>query len=458
MLNRLSSGPNAAGLKAIAQQGSRAWIAAQLQPERIATPPELSHQLAALGSLNQSPLELAKLYRQVNEAAKTDNEAGKALRRAELERVAVEGAQARVWRALRSDQQLKEQMVDFWFNHFNVFRGKGLCRVLVGHYEEHAIRPHAMGRFRDILGATFAHPAMLFYLDQWQSAKPGFVGLNRAKNQASGLNENYARELMELHTLGVDGGYMQRDVTELARMLTGWTLDLRPQANTPGLTVFDPKRHDDGSKQWLGKTVVGAGADEAKQALDLLARHPSTARHIAYKLVQYFVSDQPSPNLVRQLAERFITTDGDIRAVLAVLLESTEFLSASQVQSKFKTPLRYVISCLRACDSRADNIRPVLAALQQLGMPLHGCQTPDGYKNTEAAWLNPDAMERRISFATALGTGRLRIDEQGLTPDGVAIRALLDPLISDHTRKVLAQNPPKLGAALLLGSPEFMRH
>jgi uncharacterized protein (DUF1800 family) len=354
-------------------------------------------------------------------------------------------------------------MVDFWFNHFNVYQGKGLDRVLVANYEHEAIRPYALGRFRDLLGATAHHPAMLFYLDNWLSAAPGFqprrAALFDAKKKAppTGLNENYARELMELHTLGADGGYTQRDVTELARILTGWTFDARRPGERQALFVFDPRRHDNGDKDWLGRHVGARGEAEGEWALDVLAREPATAHHLAFELAQYFVADAPPPALVDRLAQRYLATDGDIRAVLKALFDSPEFRDPGVRGAKFKTPYRFVVSALRAAQVPVRDPKPLLGALRQLGMPLYGCATPDGYKNTEDAWLNPDAITRRVSLATLLGSGRAPVGA-GQPLDADALLATLGSAISPKTRATVAQADPRLRAALVLGSPDFMRH
>jgi uncharacterized protein (DUF1800 family) len=333
-----------------------------------------------------------------------------------------------------------------------------------------------LGHFGDMLKATAKHPAMLFYLDNWQSVAPGFKPLN-PNQKVDGLNENYAREVMELHTLGVDGGYTQKDVTELARMLTGWTFEPNKMVNGGATFHFAPRRHDDGDKDWLGKHIGPRGEQEGEWALDVLAMHPATAHHISYQLAQYFVSDDPSPVLVDKLAKRYLDTRGDIREVLRTLFASKEFWASAQSGAKFKTPYQYVVSAARATGMNIANIRPLLGALRQLGMPLYGCPTPDGYKNTEMAWLNPDAMTRRISFATGLASGKLPVthnpdddtgmpapqgkDDKAQQPSPVDAQMLLTALgsaISQNTRDTIAANPPQLRAAMVLGSPDFMRH
>jgi uncharacterized protein (DUF1800 family) len=345
-----------------------------------------------------------------------------------------EAVEARLLRAIEGPRQLQEVMTAFWFNHFNIFAGKELCALWTGSFEEVAIRPHTMGRFRDLLGATARHPAMLYYLDNWQNTEPGSPG---AKGHFEGINENYARELMELHTLGVNGGYTQTDVIALAHILTGWGLpkpggnrearcseengvevfrdgffgrprrmNRRFQPPPPGYGdgsafCFDPERHDFGKKVLLGQTIEGGGAREVEQALDLLARHPSTAKHLSYQLAQYFVADDPPPQLVARMAARYSETDGDFRQVRATIFTSEEFWDRRQFRAKYKTPYEYVISSVRAAGTPVTNFRPLAGTMQLLGMPTYGCLTPNGYSNTQDAWLNPDAMMARLSFATA---------------------------------------------------------
>jgi uncharacterized protein (DUF1800 family) len=506
VLQRLSFGPAPGDLAHVRDIGIDRYIDEQLHPERLALPPALADRLSGMATLRYSQRELAQRFKQANEQAKNDkndkedgHNDGAMARRQFFQQVASQAAEARLSRAIQSPRQLEEVMVDFWFNHFNVFQGKGLDRVLMANYEQEAIRPHVFGRFRDLLGATAHHPAMLYYLDNWLSAAPGYQAPKKAGalGKVSGLNENYARELMELHTLGVDGGYTQQDVTELARMFTGWTLNAGQgrrgkwaSADEGGAVFFfDARRHDQGDKDWLGRHVGARGQAEGEWALDVLAAHPATAHHIAYELAQYFVADQPPQALVDRLAKRFLATDGDIRAVLMALFDSAEFRDPHQAGSKFKTPYQYVVSAVRAGAVPVVNTRPLLAALYQFGMPLYGCQTPDGYKHTEQAWLNPDAITRRIGFATALAAGKLPlsrpVDEQDVGPmgakammraaervndgkgnpawgtpplDAAALLSTLGDAISARTRATVAQSEGGLQAAMVLGSPDFMRY
>ncbi|WP_426208605.1 DUF1800 domain-containing protein [Massilia sp. TWP1-3-3] len=435
VLNRVAYGPAPGDVARVAQMGVQRYIASQLAPQQIAYPAALAERLAALDIPNRSSgaalAQLTELRRDVRDG----DEGAKQRRALAYKDMARETAEARLLRALYSPRQLEEVMVDFWFNHFNVFSGKGITRALVAGYERDAIRPNVFGSFRAMLGATARHPAMLFYLDNHLS-------------KAGAVNENYARELMELHTLGVDGGYTQKDVTELARMLTGWTFAPAALARENQAFRFDAKRHDQQGKTWLGSVVAQKGEAEGEYALDVLARHPATARHIAYKLAQYFVQDEPPAPLVERLARSFHDSDGDIRSVLRTLFASDEFMAPASVGAKFKTPYRYVVSAARAGGGQMADMMPLLRSLNEQGMPLYGCATPDGYKNTEAAWLNPAALTRRIAFAGATGA----------TLDAAALEDSIGVGIGAHTRAIVAGSPVRLRAAMLLGSPEFMQH
>lgn len=368
---------------------------------------------------------------------------------------------ARLTRSIYSPRQLEELMVDFWFNHFNVSFDKGLDHIWVGTYEEHAIRPHVFGKFRDLLGATAHHAAMSFYLDNWQNTSPESPG---ARGKLQGLNENYARELLELHTLGVDGGYSQKDVVELARVLTGVGFQRRERyLRNPAMmqsqsgTGFDSSRHDFKEKVLLKKTIRGTGESELEESLDLLAAHPSTAKHIATKLALYFVSDDPPPSLVRKLADKFTATGGDIRAVMNELLHSEEFWDSSNFNCKFKSPYKYMVSTLRGTDARVIGMMPLVNFLNQSGMPLYKCLTPDGYKCTRAAWLSPDALIKRVNLATNLGVGRFGGAEPGYYDYRMAM-PLLGTKVSDRTLNAIESAPQPLRLALILGSPEFMMY
>lgn len=315
--------------------------------------------------------------------------------------VAADLASAKLLRAIYSTHQLEEVLADFWFNHFNVFLDKGADRYLVTAYERDAIRPRVLGKFRDLLEATAKSPAMLFYLDNWQSAGEGA----RTARARRGLNENYGRELLELHTLGVDGGYTQKDVTETARCFTGWTID-RP--NFGGGFVFNPKLHDAGAKVVLGVAIpAGGGMEDGERVLDILARHPSTARFVSRKLAQRFVADDPPRALVERMARTFLKSNGDIREVMKTMLGSREFWLAAAYRSKVKSPLELVASAARALDAQVDAAQPLVARVAQLGEPLYRKLDPNGYPNASAAWVNSGALLARINFAADLAANRL---------------------------------------------------
>ena len=485
VLNRLAFGPSAADIEHIRSIGVEKYIQEQLSPSSISLPQSLVEELNSLDTLRLSATELFLEYGPPSyRGLQGDKEAiQKARQRA---RIIVEQAmQARLRRAVESPRELEEVMVNFWFNHFNVFAQKGLDHLWIGSYEREAIRPYALGRFRDLLGATAKDPAMLFYLDNWQNTAPNSPG---ARGNFKGLNENYARELMELHTLGVDGGYTQQDVITLAKILTGWGFRRPGQpvaraaqfmaGQTTSAFYFDPNRHDSSPKVFLGHSIRGSGINEGEEALDILAQHPSTAHHISFELAQYFISDNPPKSLVDRLAREYLTSRGDIRAVLNSLFHSPEFWDQQYFGKKFKTPYEYVISAVRAAGSPVTNARPLFGTMGQLGMPLYLCQTPDGYKNTQEAWLNPNGMTQRINFATALGSGRLPLSRppvNAMEPmsaakstaavsqpvrvepvDPASLIRIVGPTLSQETKTAIENALPVIRAPLILGSAEFM--
>ncbi len=317
--------------------------------------------------------------------------------------------QSKLLRALYGERQLQEVMTDFWFNHFNVYLNKDADQYLVTAYERDVIRAHALGKFKDLLFATAQSPAMLYYLDNWLSIgpkSPAAIAANKNKpGQASaGLNENYGRELMELHTLSVNGGYTQHDVTELARVLTGWTIQpLEKGADFQ----FDPKKHDPGEKIVVGQSIPEGGMDEGRKVLDMLAHHPNTAKFISKKLATRFVSDDPPPALVDRMAQKFLATDGDIREVLRTMFKSPEFWSPKIYRAKVKTPFEFVVSSLRATGTDLTNPGPMVGILNKMGMPLYQMVPPTGYSMTEATWMNSEALIDRMNYALSLSNGQV---------------------------------------------------
>jgi uncharacterized protein (DUF1800 family) len=322
--------------------------------------------------------------------------------------VVTELQRAKLLRAVYSEQQLFEVMVDFWENHFSIFANKDDDRYLLTAFDRETIRPFAMGRFRDLLGATAHSPAMLFYLDNWRSSVPRPYPAKGEKPAGvdGGFNENYARELLELHTLGVDGGYTQKDVQEVARCLSGWTIQ---KPNEQGLFLYRPGLHDDGEKVVLGRKILpGGGIADGERVLDILATHPSTARFIATKLARRFISDNPPPSVIDRAAAVFLKTDGSIRETLRAIVTSPEFFSPTAYRAKVRTPLEYVAAAMRALNAETDGDRPVLDAIARMGQPLFGRITPDGYPDRGDIWLSSGTMVTRFNFASALATNRLK--------------------------------------------------
>lgn len=438
--SRLGYAPTPASAQA-AGAAPRAWALQQIDAAYAASqqPPGIP---AALARINAPLVDIVRDFRAEREARKTLREQAGPVTALNppasagpqgTESFSREMAQsAAAWRLMACsnpalEQPLLARMTEFWFNHLNVFAGKGPVRPFVGHYVINVIRAHALGRFEDLLLASAQHPAMLLYLDQAQST-------------SRGLNENYARELMELHTLGVNGGYTQNDVRELARILTGWTVNLR---DGEGFR-FAGRLHDPGSKTWLGRGYANQGLAEGEDAIRFLARQPATARRVSARLASFFVADKPSPSLVAQLSETFLATGGDIRALLRTLVASPEFWA--QDNPLFKTPLDFACSALTAAggvQERRDVVQ-TLGFLAQAGQPMHGWQTPDGYKTDAATWLAPEALTRRADYAMALAR---RIPEP----------TYLNAFLSDATRQRIAQEPAQMRTGLMLASPDFMR-
>ncbi|HSR76012.1 MAG TPA: DUF1800 domain-containing protein [Xanthobacteraceae bacterium] len=471
-LNRITWGANASGADLLAKLGAEAFLEQQLHPPANDRLPQAAQAQIGVMTITTTPLDVLAedLDRQIKAAnALVDPEQKQGAQRAyqdAMNRLAREAVVRSLLRDLYSPDQLKEQLTWFWFNHFNVFVGKANIRALIGDYEDKAIRPHVLGRFRDLLAATLHHPAMLQYLDNSQNA-------------AGHINENYAREIMELHTLGVDAGYTQNDVQELARILTGVGVsqpgsfakvrpELQSQYVREGLFEFNPNRHDYGDKIFLGHRIVGRGIAEVDEALDILSRAPATARFVSRKLAVYFVSGEPPAPLVDRMAATFRQTDGDIAAVLKTLFHSPEF--GSSFATRFKDPIHYVISAVRLAynDKVVLNAAPMQGWLNRMAQPLYGRETPDGYPLTEPAWVGPGQMVIRFEIARAIGSGSAGL----FKPDGPgqvdhpafpqianalyynSLRSTLDAT----TRAALDQAiSPQDWNTLYLASPEFMR-
>lgn len=474
LVNRITWGATPSELARIHELGADRYLHRQLHPDaHAALPIDVQQRINDLSINHESDQDAQARQRKIRQDAR-DRDADakqKAQREARtISRVrADETAYRSIWRALYSPNQLQEQMTWFWMNHFNVFAGKNDVGTYLPQYEARAIHPHALGKFRDMLRATTRSPAMLVYLDN-------------TRNTVGHINENYARELMELHTLGVKGGYTQTDVQELARILTGLGVhnndkppkvkpELRGQLVQDGLFLFHPGRHDTGDKVFLGQKIRGGGLDEVDHALDLLARQPATAHFISGKLAAYFVGDAPSPALVDRMAKTFLAQDGDIAATLQTLFTSAEF-TASLKTGVFKDPVHYVLSSLRLTYADLPPVRnpkAAMAILRQMGQGLYQRPTPDGYPLAMSDWSGSGQMTQRFEIARTIAAApqvfyRLPDDTQPLVLPRLpnlltsASEQGLFTTLSPATRDAIAQaKTPADANTYLLASPEFMR-
>src|SRR6202000_19053 len=420
------------------------------------------------------------------------------------QRVVEELAMAKATRAVYSDRQLQQIMDDFWFNHFNVFAGKNEVKWLMTSYERDVIQPHTLGKFQDLLNATAKSPAMLFYLDNYlivdpnaapraaaeRAARRGRFGMpprpQQGKKGTRGLNENYGRELMELHTLGVDGGYTQKDVTEVARAFTGWTIEKPKQEAT---FKFDERLHDPDPKIVLGKKIHAGGMKDGEQVIELLSKNPNTSKFISTKLARRFVSDTPPPALVARMAKEFQSSDGDIRNVMKAMIYSPEFWSRAAYRAKVKTPFELVVSTARALGTDVDTPMPLVQWAGRIGEPLYQCQRPTGYSDKADAWVNTGALPNRLNYSLALASNKVRgsrsdtasllgVDDtggnakaalDGAGPDftggqtsPTTVETLQKQIDSPQILQAKLDDPIKrvdLGvvAGLVLGAPEFQR-
>ena len=545
LLQRATYGPRPADIDAVLSDGISDWLDRQLHPERIdnaALETLLDGVPVASMSLNElagqyPPNQVLQSVRQLSQSNSLEESDQRRLRRELGEhspRRILDGlATTRITNAVHSERQIEEMMTAFWYDHFNVFWGKDATRLLVPGYERNAIRPHVFGKFEDMVLATAQHPAMLFYLDNFQSAAPDSSLQARERRDANarrmrrmpaqaraqatqrmeeqqqrrprpGLNENYARELLELHTLGVDGGYTQADVIDVARILTGWTfgeqrsrMQMRQtQASyedgrlvLPDIDYeevyrfrFRPEFHDTGEKTVMGHVFeAGGGHEEGVELIRMLAHHPSTARHIATQLATRFVADKPPLALVDHLAAVFLATSGDLREVTRALFTSDEFYDPAVVGNRVKSPFLLVTSTLRMTYGRTANSRVLMETLRSLGEAPYLAEPPTGYEETSAQWASGGAMLTRMNFATSYVTGELR----GVRPDRNrifgeirrrgedSVAVLLDALLpgTDTTELMavieeeLQTTPPESDResrlrvlGLILGSPEFQSH
>lgn len=424
-LQRLTFGARPEDREHLRKIGLRRWLDLQLYPERIPENSQLEQALRPLETIRLSTQEAVLRY--PARSAKDSKESPSPQLRAQLPAaapavrrnilfsmnpasvVADDLAESKLLRAVYSSRQFQEVLVDFWFNHFNVNLDKGADHYSVPSYERDVIRPHVFGSFQDLLLATAQSPAMLFYLDNWQSS-----GSDRGKNKR-GLNENYGRELLELHTLGVDGGYSQQDVIAVARCFTGWTV-AGPRKG--GGFRYDDKMHDQGEKVVLGHVIpAGGGMKDGLEVIDLLAHNPATAHFISLQLARRFVADDPPPSLLNRMTQTFLSKNGDLRAVYSTMLHSPEFWSRGAYGQKLKTPFELVASALRTSGANISSAYAVCNELQRLGEPLFRKVEPNGYSNLNADWMNSGALIERLNFAVNLSLNRVPGIQVAATPD-----------------------------------------
>jgi uncharacterized protein (DUF1800 family) len=473
LLDRLTFGVNLSSAQHMRAVGIELWLQEQLHPSVNAVLPEqVKAQIEAMPDVHKFPFDIAVAFEQqaksANQVADPDQKkAAQQVYQQAMNDRAKQAAARSVLRALYAPDQLRQRMTWFWFNHFNVHQYKANIRILVGDYEDRAIRPYALGKFRDLLVATLHHPAMLRYLDN-------------TDNAAGHINENYARELMELHTMGVGSGYTQADVEALAKILTGVGIDLKledpklkpelqSQLVREGAFEFNPARHDYSDKTFLGHQIKGRGLAEVDEALGILLHHPATAMHLSRQIATYFVAENPPDALVQRMAQSFKSSDGDIAAVLSTMVHAPEFTASLKPGARFKDPVQYVLSAVRLAydDKIILNTSPIQGWLNRLGEGLFNHETPDGYALTSASWNGPGQMMMRFEIARQIGSGSSGLfkPEGPNAVDQPAFPLLQNALYFDGLRQTLG--PATLAAldktispqdwnTLFLSSPEFM--
>ena len=419
LVSRASFGPRPGDVDIVKMTGVQSYVEQQLYPDTIPVPDVLTQQLAQYPTQSMAEVDLVAGLKSGGGVFSLT--------------VGNEMAQAKIVRAVLSPAQLQEVMTDFWFNHFNVYQKKNLTNVLAATYEQKAIRPYIFGKFKDMLMATAMHPAMLTYLDNHL-------------NTASNINENYAREIMELHTVGL--GYTQQDVTNMAHILTGWGLTKDKSA-----FAFQASAHD--AKDWvvLGQKIPAGGIEQVQNAINMLAARPETAEHISYQLAQYFVADAPPKTLVKKMAATFLSTGGDLREVYRTLFYSDEFMDRGNIHRKFKSPFKFAVSAVRATNLVPKDYLQLMYKVSSMGEPLYTYLTPNGYPNSSRVWLSPYALLQRIQF------GNLYNNSLGNAAASSVVSALGTKVMRAQTLAVA--NSPQNAAfktSLLLGSPEFLRY
>jgi uncharacterized protein (DUF1800 family) len=454
VVSRLTYGPAPGDLERTAAMGVAAFIDSQLDPERLDEPPALTQALAALPT---ESMDTVRLFREYGPSAVSGQPGPEAMRRTfdQAGVAALEAAKARLLRAILSRRQLAELMVAFWSEHFSLGAKRGLPHLWAGSFEREAIRPHALGKFLDLLAATAMHPAMLIARDNWKNVvhREGGAPVKEA------IDPTYAAILLAHQTLGPGGPQKPADALALARILTGWRVGAARGDSDTGGFYFDVNLHDPSDKVFLGRTIKGSGLAEGVEALRVLAEHPATARAISRKLVVYFLCDDPPAGLVARMAGVFGQTGGDIRQTLRALFESPEFFDPKYVGNRLKPPLRQLVSAVRALGGAPKDTAALAGELVGLGQPLFAADGPEGYPAASGSWLKADGLIRRVSFAGDLAAGRIPgLGLKATRPSEAALAETLGPTLSPATRQAALRVSGDVGAAVILASPDFMRY
>jgi uncharacterized protein (DUF1800 family) len=462
VVNRLSIGPVPGEVERVRTIGIKAYVEEQLNPDKLSEPLALTERLAALKTQSMDTVNLFRTYGPKAPGGPrtrpTLDEINEAKKKAAI--IVREAAEAKLWRAILSPRQLEELLCDFWYNHFNVPASKGLDHLWVGSFEREAIRPYVLGNFEDMLQAVTRHPAMLISLENWQSASPDSQA---GMGKQGSLVEMHARELLTAQTMGPDIRPKPQDVNSLARILAGWTIGApRTPQDTNGF-LFDETRHDSKEKTFLGHVIKPQGLAEGIEALRLLAAQPETARNICGKLARFFLAYEPPKALVESMSKTFLETHGNIKSVLEVLFSSPEFLDPKYAGNKFKTPLRFVVSIVRASARQVYEVRSLEEHLEWLSMPLYDSPDVSGYRDAREAWMGGDAMLKRLELATQAGEGALPCWAPGTyqAPARLDPQALVQTMgltLSPVTSKVIEGSPDAFKAGVLLGSPEGQQY
>ncbi len=459
VLNRLTYGPAPGDVERVREMGAQAFIDGQLNPDETPEPEALVRILDSYGA---NALDTVALFREYGPKSEAPG-GGVSLEdvreaRDQAEVVTRQAGAAKFARAALSPHQLRELMVDFWFNHFNVDAQKGLVHLWAGSFEREAIRPFAMGRFVDLLAAVSMHPAMLIYLDNWRNR---VIRGDEGLPDYSKVNETFARNLLDVHTLGPDEERSPMEVNALAKIFTGWRIGAGHGSGGATGFVFDAEDHDPMDKLFMGQTIKGGGVQEGILALKILAEHPATAKRISRQLARFFLADDPPEELVERMARAYRDSGGMIRHVLKTLFESPEFFDERYFQAKFKTPYRLAVSAARASGAELADPMPLLGALEILGMPLYDCPAPSGYKPLREAWLNPPALDKRLFFMTALAEGETPAFGAGapvfpLSADD--LEKTLGADVPEPVRQAARKAPQGLSGAVILASPAFQSY